>query len=67
LSLPQVLPVLILLLLLLLLLMLLLPRQLRIGCRPLQSGSTNNEAEYSGMIAGLMVRRPDNTPSDQES
>lgn len=29
--------------------------QLRMGCRPLPFGSTNNEAEYSGMIAGLRV------------
>lgn len=27
--------------------------RLRLGCKPLPWGSTNNEAEYSGMIAGL--------------
>jgi ribonuclease HI len=25
------------------------------GCRPLIYGSTNNEAEYSGLIAGMRV------------
>lgn len=29
--------------------------QIHIGCRPLPYFSTNNEAEYSGMIAGLRV------------
>jgi hypothetical protein len=51
------------LLVLALLLLLLLPSslpphhrpQLRMGCRPLPYGSTNNEAEYSGLIAGMRV------------
>eukprot|EP00775_Hariotina_reticulata_P007993 gene7993-8191_t len=30
-------------------------RLLRLGCRPLPFGSTNNQAEYSGMIAGMEV------------